>query len=62
MHHQEVDELTVKEVRQAFAGAQNELCGGTIGSNITRAIIGPPWEARPLVEQVMDDLKKRSVQ
>lgn len=35
---QEDDELTVKEARQAFAGAQNDLCGGNEGLEVGRAI------------------------
>lgn len=35
---QEDDELTVKEARQAFAGAQNDLCGGNEGTEVGRAI------------------------
>lgn len=46
MFFQEDDELTTKEARQAFAGAQNDLCGGDSNG-------GPPAPgAGPHIEQV----------
>lgn len=42
---QEDDELTVKEARQAFAGAQDDLCGGDTDTY-------PPLEAGSPIEQV----------
>lgn len=49
-HHeqQEDDELTVKEARQAFAGAQNDLCGG----DASAAAPPLPLEVGAPVEQV----------
>ncbi|CAM9228105.1 unnamed protein product, partial [Ectocarpus fasciculatus] len=44
-NNKEDDELTTKEARQAFAGAQNDLCGGD-------GYEPPPPGAGPQIEQV----------